>query len=160
MNPLVSRVAIAPSGRGRLVALVRRWARWGTVGTLGLGVQTVTLLALARIPGLHYLIATFMAVAGAIVHNFLWHERWTWADRPSRGIAHRLTRLGRFTVVTGLMSIVGNVALTAAYVEHLGLPLLRANLLAVASISLLNFAAAHRLVFLTRGIPVDAGDPR
>lgn len=146
--------------RGRLTAFVARWARWAAVGTLGLGVQVTTLLALVRIPGVHYVLATVMAVSGAIVHNFLWHERWTWSDRPPRGLGHRLTRLGRFTAVTGLLSIVGNVALTAAYVEHFGLPLLRANLLAVASISLLNFVAAHRLVFWNQHVVVEPGDLR
>jgi putative flippase GtrA len=156
----VSRAEAASRGRAHLALLALRWARWGTVGTLGLGVQAVTLLALARVPGLHYLAATFMAVSGAIVHNFIWHERWTWGDQPSLDLVHRLARLGRFTAVTGLMSIVGNVGLTAAYVERFGLPLLRANLLAVATISLVNFLAAHRFVFFAQGIVGDVGDPR
>ena len=149
-----------PRGRTRLVALAVRWVRWGTVGTLGLGVQLTTLLALVRIPGIHYVAATFMAVTGAIVHNFLWHERWTWADRPSRDLGDRLIRFARFTAVTGLVSIAGNVALTATYVEYLRLPLVSANLLAVASISALNFAAAHHLVFFGRGVVRDIGGSR
>jgi putative flippase GtrA len=160
MRPDVAPGAAARSAPARLGALAARWVRWGAVGTLGLGLQLTTLVALIRVPGVHYLTATFMAVAGAIVHNFLWHERWTWADRPSRNLGHRLTRFARFTAITGLVSIAGNVALTATYVEYLKLPLLAANLLAVASISAVNFAAAHHLVFFGPSVARDMGGRR
>jgi putative flippase GtrA len=138
-----------------LAGLARRWARWSAVGALGLVVQAATLLALARVPGVHYLVATLLAVLGAVVHNFLWHERWTWADRPSPDVRQRLWRFARFTTVTGVLSVAGNVALTATYVEYLKLPLLAANLLAVLSIGMLNFLATHRLVFLAPSVVGD-----
>jgi putative flippase GtrA len=115
----------------------------------------VTLHALAA-AGLPYPFATALAVEAAILHNFLWHERWTWADRSSTGQAgprarsyERLRRLIRFNGATALISIGGNVALMALFVGRLHLPLIAANLLAVLTLSVLNFLSADRLVFAT-----------
>ena len=86
----------------------------------------------------------------AILHNFIWHERWTWADRTVATRADRLGRLIRFNGSTALVSIGGNVALMALFVGRLHLPLLAANLLAVLTLSVLNFLSADRLVFATK----------
>ena len=123
-----------------------RAARFAWVGAAGFVVQVVTLHALAA-AGLPYPFATALAVEAAILHNFLWHERWTWADRPSEG---RLGRLIRFNGSTALISIGGNVALMALFVGQLQLPLLAANLLAVLTLSAVNFLSADRLVFTTK----------
>ena len=133
-----------------------RAARFVGVGAGGFVVQVVTLHALAA-AGLPYPLATALAVQAAILHNFLWHERWTWADRPASGQAGlparsyaRMRRLIRFNGSTALISIGGNVALMALFVGRLHLPLVPANLLAVLTLSVLNFLAADRLVFATK----------
>ena len=56
---------------------------------------------------LNYLIATALAVETAVIHNFLWHERFTWADRAGAGF----TRFLKFNLTTGLFSIGGNLLL-------------------------------------------------
>ena len=63
--------------------------------------------------GLHlnYLLATALAVEAAVVHNFLWHERYTWADRVQPSWRKSLPRLLRFNLTTGGVSIAGNLAL-------------------------------------------------
>ncbi|HJW10604.1 MAG TPA: hypothetical protein VJ598_02390, partial [Albitalea sp.] len=55
----------------------------------------------------------------------------------------------RFNGSTAVISIAGNVALMALFAGWLRLPLLAANLLAVLTLSALNFLAADRLVFAT-----------
>ena len=40
--------------------------------------QLLILLVLKTGLGFNYLVATALAVEGAVVHNFLWHERFTW----------------------------------------------------------------------------------
>jgi putative flippase GtrA len=126
---------------------VSRAARFVWVGAGGFLVQGLTLSALAA-AGLAYPLATVVAVEAAILHNFLWHERWTWRDRAAAG--SRLDRLLRFNGTTALISISGNVALMAVVVGWLRLPLLPANLLAVLTLGLLNFLSADRLVFATK----------
>jgi putative flippase GtrA len=97
-----------------------------------------------------YPLATLVAVEAAILHNFFWHERWTWADRPEPGPA--IQRLLRFHLATGVTSLVGNVVATALAVEVLHLPTLFANTLAVATMSLANFLISDRWVFNRSGI--------
>ena len=133
-----------------------RAARFAWVGAGGFVVQVVMLQALAA-AGLPYPFATALAVEAAILHNFMWHERWTWADRPAAGQAglracndERWRRLIRFNGSTALISIGGNVALMALFVGRLHLPLMPANLLAVVTLSVLNFLSADRLVFATK----------
>jgi putative flippase GtrA len=127
---------------------VSRGARFVWVGAGGFAVQGLALYALAA-AGLPYPVATALAVEAAIVHNFLWHERWTWADRT--GNRHeRVARFVRFNGSTAVISMAGNVALMGLFVGVLGLPLLPSNLVAVLTLSLLNYASADRLVFATK----------
>jgi len=124
---------------------VSRGIRFVSVGAGGFIVQAATLQGLVSLFGTPYPLATALAVEAAILHNFLWHERWTWADRPAPG--QRLERLLRFNGTTALISIAGNVALMALLVEYLRLPVLLATLLAVLALSLPNFLSADRFVF-------------
>src|SRR5437870_891334 len=62
-------------------ALHHRFAKFAAVGAGGIIVQVITLAILLRAAPAHYLLATALAVEAAILHNFAWHMRWTWADR-------------------------------------------------------------------------------
>jgi putative flippase GtrA len=119
---------------------------FNAVGTMGVAVQMAALTGLTEVLGLNYLLATGLAVESAILHNFVWHEHWTWRDR-GRGIHGRWRRLARFNLVTGALSITSNVVLTALYVNTLGVHYAIANLMAIATCSLLTFAASDRFVF-------------
>ncbi len=137
-----------------------RAARFVWVGVGGFVVQAAALQGLVSLAGLDYPIATALAVEAAILHNFLWHERWTWADRsaprsgshtePETGVrAKRWARFLRFNGLTAVVSIGGNVALMALLVGVLHAPLLVGMALAVAAVSVVNFACADRFVFTT-----------
>ena len=123
-----------------------RAGRFALVGAFGFGLQLVLLRALVEYGHLHYLAATALAVEGAILHNFIWHWRWTWRDRAP-GAMRWWTRLARFNGLTAVASIAGNVGLMAVFVEIGRLPLVPANALAVAVMSVVTFLGADRLVF-------------
>jgi putative flippase GtrA len=125
------------------VALLRFYA----VGAAGIGVQLAALAFFKRVLGVGYLPATALAVEAALLHNFFWHERWTWADRTRSLPAGRTGRLIRFHLTTGVLSILGNLAFMQVLVGRLHVPYVAANALAIALCSLLNFLAADRLVF-------------
>ena len=131
------------SSSGSLV----RWLRFTVAGTAGFAVQLATLAALTQLAGLHYLVATAIAVELAIVCNFVWHERWTWRDRLATSRRDRWTRLLRFNALSAVTSIAGSVALTAVFVESVSLSPLAANIASVLALGLVNFAAANTLVF-------------
>jgi putative flippase GtrA len=143
--------------------LIRRWARFAVAGLGGFVVQIGALAALTRWTELHYVVATLVAVELAILSNFVWHEQWTWRDRPSAGGTDRWLRLARFHVLTGFTSIVGTTAVTAALVEGAGLAPLVSNAIAVIAIGLVNFAGSETLVFrlsvalaVLAAVPADA----
>ncbi len=125
---------------------LRRWLAFNAVGTLGVAVQLAVLVSLTEGLGLDYRMATVLAVESAILHNFAWHERWTWRDRGP-GPRGRWTRLAWFNLVTGALSISANVVFTALYVRTFGVHYALANLLAIASCSLLTFLVNDRFVF-------------
>lgn len=122
-----------------------RFLRFNGVGVAGFALQ-LGLLAALLFAGVHYLVATALAVEAAVLHNFAWHERWTWRDRPATGRS-RLARLWRFHALNGLVSLVGNVALMRVLVGAFGMPAIPANLIAVLACSLVNYLASDRLVF-------------
>jgi putative flippase GtrA len=124
---------------------MRRWLVFNAVGVLGFGVQLAVLGALLH-AGVHYLAATAVAVEAAVLHNFAWHERWTWRDRPAIG-ASRLARLWRFHLLNGFVSLLGNLALMRLLVGALHVPPMPANLIAVVACAIVNFVAGDRLVF-------------
>jgi len=132
-------------------ALALRWLKFNFVGALGIGVQLACLALL--VSGLHlpYLPATALAVETAVLHNFVWHERFTWKDRTAldgrrrvRGVA---MRLARFHAGNGIISILGNLALMRLFVGTLHVRYLIANIITIAICSLLNFAASEWFVF-------------
>ncbi|HEX4425743.1 MAG TPA: GtrA family protein, partial [Terriglobales bacterium] len=115
-------------------------------GGIGIGVQLLVLTVLKSGLHLDYLLATALAVEAAVVHNFLWHERFTWANRASdKGFERFL----KFNLTTGLCSIGGNVLLMKLLAGIMAMPFIFANGIAIAVCSLFNFAMSEQFVFRT-----------
>ena len=121
--------------------------KFNTVGLLGMAFQLLALGILKGGLGLNYLAATVIAVESAVLHNFVWHERWTWLERTRRNASGVLGRLFRFHMANGLISILGNLALMWLLVSRLHLHYLLANVTAIGACAILNFLASDRLVF-------------
>jgi dolichol-phosphate mannosyltransferase len=132
-----------------------RWASFAGVGVTGFGVQLAVLGLLTAGAGLATAHAAAIAVETAVLHNFLWHERWTWRDRAGGGPARLFRRLARFHAGAGIVSLAGNIAITVGLVEWLHVPVVLANTGAVAVLSLVNFHLADRWVFT----PAQGVDP-
>jgi putative flippase GtrA len=129
-----------------VTSVLRHWLKFNAVGIIGVGIQLLTLTILKSVLSLNYLIATFLAVEAAILHNFIWHERWTWVER-TRNTSGRALRLLRFNTANGLISLVGNLGLMWLFVSYFHLHYLLSNFIAVIVCSLLNFLVSDRLVF-------------
>ena len=121
--------------------------RFYTVGAAGIVVQLAVFTAFTRGLNAPYLLATAIAVELAILHNFYWHERWTWAERLRVSAAGQGGRLIRFHLSNGVLSIVGNMVLMAILVGRLHAPPLAASVISIGICSVLNFLAADRFVF-------------
>jgi putative flippase GtrA len=128
-----------------------RWLKFNFVGAIGIAVQLAMLWILERAFHLHYLAATALAVETAVLHNFVWHERFTWKDRARGGWRPAVLRLLRFHAGNGVVSIVGNLALMRLFAGALGMNHLIANGLAIGICSVANFAAGEWFVFREPG---------
>lgn len=126
---------------------IYRWFAFNSVGALGFLVQMSMLFLLVSIAGMHYLLATALAVEAAVLHNFLWHENWTWADRVRSCNNGWFRRLVYFHLANGLVSIAGNVLLVRYLVGTLEMYYMLANVIAIALCAVLNYLAGDRLVF-------------
>ena len=121
--------------------------KFNAVGGVGIVVQLAALGIFRSWMKLDYLLATGLAVEIAVIHNFLWHERFTWADRRSSGAAHSLFRLTKFNASNGAVSIAGNLGLMWLLVGELKVNYVVANCFAIAVCSLVNFWLGDRFVF-------------
>lgn len=124
----------------------RRTTKFSVVGAMGIGVQLVALATLTRLK-VNYLLATCLAVESAILHNFFWHQRFTWRDRATQREFERFGRLVRFHVSNGLISLFGNLVMMRLLVGRFGLPIMAANGVSIAVCCVANFMASDRWVF-------------
>jgi putative flippase GtrA len=125
---------------------VMRWVRFNVVGAMGMVVQLSVLAGLNwLLPG-HYLAATAVAIEVAVLHNFVWHVRYTWRDR-NRGEGDGLRRLVRFHVSNGAISMIGNLALMRVLVQHAGMRPVAANVVAIGCCSVANFVVGNLWAF-------------
>src|SRR5437667_9981161 len=103
-----------------------RWLKFNFVGLIGIGVQLLALALLKSGLHLNYLLATALAVETAVVHNFLWHERFTWRDPVAKA---RLAQFIKFNLTNGAISISGKGTLIRFFAGSLRGPDLASNLM-------------------------------
>ncbi len=127
--------------------LVQRWIAFNGVGGLGIAVQLGVLTLLLRHVDVPYLFATAVAVECAVLHNFVWHQRWTWSDRPITSLRVFGERLWRFHALNGGISLLGNVVIARLLTGEYHVEPLASNIAAIIVCSMLNFAASEWIVF-------------
>lgn len=130
-------------------ATLTRWIKFNFVGAIGIVVQFVVLFFLKSVLHFDYLFATVLAVEAAVIHNFIWHEHYTWADRveTSPSVRRSIVRWLRFNLSTGGVSILGNLALMKLLVSFGRVNYLVANGIAIVLCSVANFLVSEEWVF-------------
>ena len=135
---------LGASARPGVTSASARWLRFNLVGLLGFVVQMAVLSLLTSRAGVGADVAVAWAVLAAVSHNFVWHEHVTWPGLPRRT---RFLRWLSFHASTGLLSIAGNLAITAVVMRATRWPALPANVVAVVVLSVANYWLSDRLVF-------------
>jgi len=125
----------------------RRFGRFSLVGFIGAILQLTLVWLLTECFGVLSTAAMVVAVEITILHNFAWHERFTWGNRGLKSSRQLALRLWRFHAGNGLVSLAGNTALMYCLVERLKAPVLPAAMGAIVICSLANFLIADRWVF-------------
>ena len=124
--------------------MTTRCLKFYAVGFLGILVQLAVLQCMTATLHIHYMVATALAVEAAIIHNYAWHERFTWSDRRS---PKTLTRFLKFNLTTGALSILGNVAAMRILVALWKLNYVLANAITITVCSIGTFLVSDRVVF-------------
>lgn len=132
-----------------------RWCKFNLVGGIGIAVQFAALFLLKSVAHFNYLVATAIAVEAAVVHNFVWHEQFTWVERTkidrTKSDSDRWRRSGtrfmRFNLTNGAVSILGNLALMKVMVGQGHMNYLAANAIAITLCSFANFLVSETWVF-------------
>jgi len=154
-NPLLQELSsngsnMAPTAKhrkGPIPSVALRWLKFNFVGGIGIAVQFAALFLLRGLLHFHYLMATAIAVEAAVVHNFVWHEQFTWSDRVQSSWSGSIPRFLRFNLTTGAVSIVGNLALMKVMVGMGHMNYLLANAIAIVLCSVANFLVSEEWVF-------------
>ena len=124
-----------------------RIGRFSLVGFMGALLQLTLVWLLTTCFGLFSSAATLVAVELTILHNFIWHERFTWGNRGPKSSRQLVLRLSRFHDGNGLSSLAGNTVLMYCLVDRLKAPVMPAAIGAIVLCSLANFLIADRWVF-------------
>lgn len=126
----------------------RRFLRFNAVGALGVAVQLSVVWLLTTVLSVPGVVATTIGVAAAVGHNFLWHRRWTWADRiANRSALPAALSFAKFVLTNATVSILGNVIVTVAAAVTLGVGPLLANAIGIVLCGLVNYRTSDRMVF-------------
>ncbi|MFB6207713.1 MAG: glycosyltransferase [Candidatus Nanohaloarchaea archaeon] len=118
----------------------RRMLKFGTVGGLGVAVNTAVLFSLTELGGMYYLFSAVVAGETAMLFNFSLHDLWTFGERGGKGVRNRLSRLYRYH----LFSLAGGalvIGLLWFFTEVLGVYYLASNLIAIAVVFLWNYGS-------------------
>jgi putative flippase GtrA len=125
-----------------------RWGKFNLVGVVGMLVQLGALAVFVQLVPGHYLCASAAALEVTLLHNFVWHCKFTWRDR--RDDAGLATRLMRFHLTNGLVSMIGNLVLTRILVHDARMAVLEANGIAILCCSIVNFCLSDSWAFAVR----------
>jgi putative flippase GtrA len=126
-----------------------RWLKFNAVGAMGIVVQLLALALWLRVLGVHYMWASVLAVETAVLHNFCWHWRWTWADRRRAGLGPMAATLFRFNLSNGMISLFGTVLCTGILTGIFKMNPLLANVLSLGPCCITNYLVSDRLIFMS-----------
>ena len=112
-----------------------RALRFGTVGLSGVAVNVALLALFHGVWRWPLPLGVVLASELAVLHNFIWNNRWTFGQRKTR-----LGRLARFNIssLAGLLLAAGITTVLASRGVHY----LQADLAGVANGAFFNFAAS------------------
>jgi putative flippase GtrA len=130
-----------------MLTTVKRWLRFNAIGLMGTGVQLLLIFLLRTFFQLNYFVATLIGVQCSLIHNFFWHQHWTWKNSLRTGRKESFQRFLRFNSTSGTISMMGNLGFTSVLVQAVHLPYFACNILAIGGTNILNFFLANNFAF-------------
>ncbi|MDZ7400914.1 MAG: GtrA family protein [candidate division KSB1 bacterium] len=126
---------------------VVRFAKFGIVGGSGIFVNMGGLWFFTEVVGLYYLISSVLAIALAMISNFIWNDLWTWRDRGEPGVRAYLTRMAKFILVSSIAAYIGNLGILWVLTHFFHVYYLISNLIGIAVGTILNYSVNNFWTF-------------
>jgi putative flippase GtrA len=127
----------------RLWIVAQRFQKFLLVGAVGLAVNQAMLFALHGMASVSERVASPIAIFVSMVVTFLLNEHWTWHDRGTGKIAHRV--MFYFPINSG--GLVINYVIFILLVDHTELHYLMANLVGAGFAAIWNFSLNHKITW-------------
>ena len=113
-----------------------RLLRFAVVGASGVLVNMGLLMLLTERAGWPYILASLLAIEASILSNFALNNAWTWSDRKSSPLLHRLVK---YHTVAGITAFAVNWLLLVLLTEVFGMDYRLANFFGIGVGVVLNF---------------------
>lgn len=124
-----------------------RFIKFGIVGGSGIMVNMGGLWFFTEIVGFYYLVSSVLAIALAMISNFIWNDLWTWRDRGAPGVKAYLTRMAKFILVSSIAAYIGNLGILWALTHFFHIYYLISNLIGIAVGTALNYSVNNFWTF-------------
>jgi putative flippase GtrA len=132
-----------PEPAARIWNLTYRFQKFLMVGAVGLGVNQGALFALHELVGVALRFASPVAIFLSMVVTFALNERWTWHDRGTGPLLHRM---GMYFPIN-MVGLVINFGVLSLLVHEGDVHYLIANLFGAGLAAIWNFTLNHHLTW-------------
>jgi len=127
-----------------------RFIKFGIVGGSGILVNMGFLWFFTEMVGLYYLISSVLAIALAMISNFIWNDLWTWGDRGEPGVKAYLSRMAKFILVSSIAAYIGNLGVLWILTHYFHIYYLISNLIGIAVGTILNYSVNNFWTFKSK----------
>ena len=124
-----------------------RFVKFGVVGGSGFIVNMGFLWLFTEVFGLYYIVSSILAIAIAMINNFIWNDIWTWRGLGAPGIRALLIRLLKFCLVASLAGYVGNLGVLWILAHYFDIHYMISNMFGIAVGTFLNYFLNHYWTF-------------
>jgi dolichol-phosphate mannosyltransferase len=118
---------------------IKRFIKFGIVGASGFIVNTGFLWLFTEKVGLFYIISSVLAIALAMINNFIWNDLWTWRGIGEPGVRAIFIRLLKFILVASLAGYVGNLGVLWILTRYFHVYYMISNIFGMAVGTLINY---------------------
>lgn len=124
-------------------SIAKRFQKFLLVGSFGLAVNQLMLIVFHDLVGLELFVSSVFAIGVSMIVTFVLNEIWTWHDRGSGPIVHRLMKY----VPINTIGLFINAGVLIYLVDHYDIHKLVANLIGAGVAAIWNFGLNSRITW-------------
>ncbi len=117
-----------------------RFIKFSVVGGSGVIVNMGFLWFFTEVVGIFYIVSSVLAIALAMINNFIWNDLWTWRDRGKPGVKALFHRFIKFCIVASIAGYGGNLGVLWILTHFFNIHYLISNAFGIAVGTILNYS--------------------